>query len=106
MIASPPVPKPIAKGRFTAGFLARLLVEKFVLGWPVHRVAAALAMERLDVPASILAGILADCAPQQAPLAAAITARNAAAGRLHADGPTGKHARHFSSAAAGRRFGL
>jgi transposase len=34
VLAAPPAPKPIAKGRFTCGFLARLLVEKFVLGRP------------------------------------------------------------------------
>jgi hypothetical protein len=34
VLVAPPVPKAIAKGRFTTGFLARLLVEKFVLGRP------------------------------------------------------------------------
>ena len=32
VLAAPPAPKPIAKGRFTTQFLARLLVEKFVAG--------------------------------------------------------------------------
>ena len=41
VLAAPPAPKPIAKGRFTSRFLARLLVEKFVLGRPTHRIAAA-----------------------------------------------------------------
>jgi len=59
VISAPPVPQAIGKGRFTAGFLARLLVEKFVLGRPVHRIAAALAMEGLDVAEGTLAGVLA-----------------------------------------------
>ena len=50
--------KPIAKGRFTAGFLARLLFEKYVLGLPVHRIAQALAAEGLDVAEGTLAGAL------------------------------------------------
>ena len=32
VLAAPPAPKPIGKGRFTCGSLARLLVEKFVHG--------------------------------------------------------------------------
>jgi transposase len=36
VLVAAPVPKPIPKGRFTAGLLARLVVEKFVLGRPVH----------------------------------------------------------------------
>jgi transposase len=85
VLVAPVPPKPIAKGRFTAGFLARLLVEKFVLGRPAHRIAAALAMEGLVVAEGTLAGVLAACSPLLAPLAEAITARNAAAAHLHAD---------------------
>ena len=43
VLVAPAVPKAIGKGRFTTGFLARLLVEKFVLGRPTHRIVAALA---------------------------------------------------------------
>ena len=50
---APAVAKPIAKGRFTAGFLARLVTEKFVLGRPVHRIVAALAFEGCDECASL-----------------------------------------------------
>ncbi|WP_239372496.1 hypothetical protein [Frankia sp. Cj5] len=32
-------PRPVAKGRFTAAFLARLLFEKYVLGRPLHQIA-------------------------------------------------------------------
>jgi transposase len=85
VLAAPPAPKPIGKGRFTAGFLARLLVEKFVLGRPTHRIAAALAHDGLDVAEGTLAGVLAACSPLLAPLAERISERNAAAAHLHVD---------------------
>jgi transposase len=84
LVAPPPI-KPIGKGRFTAGFLARLLVEKFVLGRPVHRIVAALAFEGLDLAEGTLAGVFAALAGLLAPLAAAMAARNARAAHLHAD---------------------
>ena len=79
------MPKAIAKGRFTTGFLARLLVEKFVLGRPAHRIVAALAHDGFDLAEGTLAGVFAACAEPLAPLAAAITGRNAAAAHLHID---------------------
>jgi transposase len=85
VLVAPPVPKAIAKGRFTSGFLARLLCEKFVLGRPVHRIVAALAHDGLPVAEGTLAGVFAACADLLAPLAAAITQRNAAAAHLHID---------------------
>ncbi|MGH8921387.1 MAG: IS66 family transposase [Actinomycetes bacterium] len=57
ILVAPPVPKAIDKGRFTSGFLARLLVEKFVLGRPAHRIVAALAHEGLDLAEGTLAGV-------------------------------------------------
>jgi transposase len=85
VLAAPPAPKPIAKGRFTTRFLARLLVEKFVLGRPTHRIAAALAHDGLDLADGTLAGVLAACSDLLAPLAAKITERNAEAAHLHVD---------------------
>ena len=85
VLIAPPVPKAIAKGRFTTGFLARLLVEKFVLGRPVHRIIAALAHDGLCVPGGTLAGVFAACSALLAPLATAISARNAASAHLHVD---------------------
>jgi transposase len=85
VVAAPPPPKAVGKGRFTTGFMARLLVEKFVLGRPVHRIAAGLACEGLDLAAGTVAGVLAAVSGLLAPLAAAISARNAASGHLHAD---------------------
>jgi len=85
VLVAPPVPKAIGKGRFTSGFLARLLVEKFVLGRPAHRIVAALAHDGLDVAEGTLAGVFASCAKLLAPLAELVTARNAAAAHLHVD---------------------
>ncbi|MGH3550577.1 MAG: IS66 family transposase, partial [Pseudonocardiaceae bacterium] len=85
VLVAPPVPKAIGKGRFTSGFVARLLVEKFVLGRPAHRIVAALAHDGLALAEGTLAGVFAACAQLLAPLAEAITQRNAAAGHLHVD---------------------
>jgi transposase len=85
MLVAPPPPKVIAKGRFTTGFLARLLVEKFVLGRPAHRIVAALAHDGLELAEGTLAGVFAGCSELLAPLAEAIGERNAAAGHLHVD---------------------
>lgn len=85
VLVAPPVPKAIGKGRFTTGFLARLVVEKFVLGRPVHRIVAALAHDGLDVAEGTLAGVFAACSDLLGPLAAAISDRNAAAAHLHVD---------------------
>jgi transposase len=85
VLVAPPVPKAITKGRFTTGFLARLLVEKFVLGRPVHRIVAALAHDGLDVAEGTLAGVFAACSALLAPLAELIIERNSAAAHLHVD---------------------
>lgn len=85
VLVAPPVPKAIGKGRFTTGFLARLLVEKFVLGRPAHRIVAALAQDGFDLAEGTLAGVFAACSDLLAPLAQLISDRNAAAAHLHVD---------------------
>ena len=81
-----PVPaKPIRKGRFTTQFLARLLVEKYVLGRPLERIVAALAADGLEVAKGTLVGVLQALSVLLGPLDAAIRARNATAGHLHVD---------------------
>jgi transposase len=85
VLAAPPPPKAIARGRFSTGFLARLLVEKFVLARPAHRIAAALSFDGLQVADGTLAGVFAALSGLLAPLAAAIGERNAAAAHLHVD---------------------
>jgi transposase len=82
---APPAPKVVPKGLFTAGFLARLLHEKYVLGRPVHRIVAALAAEGLQIAPGTLAGELRQVAPLLAPWAQAIAARGRQAGHAHCD---------------------
>ncbi|WP_322779150.1 IS66 family transposase, partial [Frankia sp. Cas4] len=81
-----PVPgKPIAKGRFTPAFLARLLYEKYVLGLGLHRIARALATGGFAVAEGTIAGALQATADLLAPLEQAIIARKATAVQVHAD---------------------
>ncbi len=84
-ICAPPAPRPVPKGLFTAGFLARLAYEKHVLGRPVHRIVQALAADGLDVASGTLIGALKQIAPLIAPWAAAIAAHGRQAGHVHAD---------------------
>ena len=84
-VIAPPAPNPVPKGRFTAGFLARLLYQKYVLGLPVHRIARALAADGLDVAEGTISGALKAVADLLVPLEDAIGARNAEAVHVHAD---------------------
>jgi hypothetical protein len=76
-VTAPPAPNPVAKGRFTASFLARLLYEKFVLGLAVHRIVKALAADGLDVAEGTVCGALKGVATLLVALESAIVARNA-----------------------------
>ena len=67
-VIAPPAPNPVRKGRFTAGFLARLLYQKYVLGLPVHRIARALAADGLDVAEGTISGALKAVADLLVPL--------------------------------------
>jgi len=60
VIAAPPPAKAITGGRFATGFLARLLVEKFAVARPAHRIAAALSFDGMEVSDGTLAG----CSPR------------------------------------------
>jgi transposase len=82
---APLAPRPVPKGLFTAGFLARLAYEKHVLGRPVHRIVQALAADGFDVAAGTLCGALKQVAPLIAPWAEAIAAHGRQAGHVHAD---------------------
>ena len=84
-VIAPVPPKPVAKGRFTAGFLARLLYQKYVLGLPVHRIVRALAADGLEVAEGTVCGALKAVADLLVPLEEAILARNAQAVHVHAD---------------------
>src|SRR5713101_8312611 len=84
-ICAPAAARPVPKGLFTAGFLARLAYEKHVLGRPVHRIVQALAADGFDVAPGTLCGALKQVAPLIAPWAAAIAAHGRQAGHVHAD---------------------
>ena len=84
-VCAPLPPKPVPKGLFTAGFLARLAYEKHVLGRPVHRIVQALAADGLEVAPGTLCGALKQVAPLIAPWAEAIAAHGRTAGHVHAD---------------------
>jgi transposase len=84
-VCAPPAARPVPKGLFTAGFLARLAYEKHVLGRPVHRIVAALAADGFDVAPGTLCGALKQVAPLIAPWAEAIAAHGRTAGHVHAD---------------------
>jgi transposase len=87
-VTAPPAPNPVAKGLFTAGFLARLMYHKYVLGMPVHRIVRLLDAEGLQVSEGTLTGALHNMAALLEPLREAIMARNAAAVHVHADETT------------------
>ncbi|HEY2764487.1 MAG TPA: IS66 family transposase [Pseudonocardiaceae bacterium] len=87
-VTAPPAPNPVPKGLFTAGFLARLLYHKYVLGMPVHRIVRMLAAEGLQVSEGTLTGALQNIAALLEPLRTVIVARNAAAVHVHADETT------------------
>jgi transposase len=76
---------PVPAKRITTQFLARLLVEKYVLGRPLERVIAALGADGLEVAKGTLVGVLKGLSVLLAPLDGAIRARNATAGHLHVD---------------------
>jgi transposase len=84
-VCAPPAARPVPKGMFTAGFLARLAHEKYVLGRPVHRIVQALAADGFDVASGTLCGALKQIAPLIAPWAQAIAAHGRQAGHVHAD---------------------
>lgn len=85
VVVAPVVPKPIRKGLFSAGFLARLLHEKYVLARPVERVLGALGAEGLELSKGSLCGVLRAVSELLAPLDQAVREHNAAASHLHID---------------------
>lgn len=85
VVAAPPPPRVIPKGRFTSGFIARLVVAKFGHGLPVNRIVGLLAAEGAEFAPGTLAGTLKQTAELLVPVADAIRARNATDGHLHID---------------------
>ena len=85
VVTSPGPAKLIGKGLFTTEFCVNLLIAKYALGLPFNRVIAMLSFQGLEVAPGTLAGVARRLDGLLAPLAAAIAARNAAAGHAHAD---------------------
>jgi len=75
----------IGKGLFSVEFCVNLLIAKYALGLPFNRVIAMLSFQGLELAPGTLAGVARRLDDLLAPLAAAIAARNAAAGHAHAD---------------------
>lgn len=84
-VIAAPAPNLVPKGRFTAGFLARLLYDKYVRGLPLHRIVRGLDADGLGVAEGTLTGAMKAVWARLEPLVAAITEHNAAASHLHAD---------------------
>ena len=85
VVAGAPPAKVVPKGRLSAGFLAHIVVAKFLLGLPINRVCAALAMQGANFAPSTLVGALRSLGPLLAPLADAIREHNASSPHLHMD---------------------
>jgi transposase len=85
VVVMPPLPKAIAKGRFTSRFLARLCIEKFSFSTPVNRIAQSLALVGADFSTGTLTGSLKAVSVLLEPLDLAVRARNAQADHLHVD---------------------
>lgn len=85
IITAPPPSKVIPKGLFTAEFIARLIIEKYVLGRPLSRIGAAMRMEGLDLAQGTLVGVLRRVSFLLTPLYNAICAHCLSAGLWQAD---------------------
>ena len=85
IVIAPPLPKAIAKGRFTSRFLARLCIEKFCFGMPVNRIVACLGLSGAEFSTGTLTGSLRAVSALLEPLDKAIRARNTQASHLHVD---------------------
>lgn len=85
IITAPPPARVIPKGMLSDGFIALLLVEKFILGRPLHRIVLLLAMHGLEVSPGTLVGVLGRVLLLLRPLYAEISAYNATERHLHAD---------------------
>ncbi|ROO58376.1 transposase [Micromonospora sp. Llam0] len=84
-VTAPGPPKAVGKGRFGNGFIAMLLVERYVAGRSQNSLIAGLARHGADVSGSTLVGTCTAAGALLAPLQEAIVARNRDSWHLHAD---------------------
>jgi transposase len=84
-VTAPGPPKAIGKGLVSNGFIARLLVERYVAGRSQNSLVAGLARHGADISAATLTGTCAAAGTLLAGLEEAITARSRDSWHLHAD---------------------
>ena len=87
-VMAPGPPKAIGKGRFTNGFTAMLLVERFEAGRSANSLVTGLARHGAAISPATLAGTVAQAGRLLAPVEAAIAERNRDSWHLHADETT------------------
>ena len=87
-VMAPGPPKAIGKGRFTNGFTAMLLVERFEAGRSANSLVTGLARHGAEISPATLAGTVAQAGRLLAPVEAAIAERNRDSWHLHADETT------------------
>ena len=85
IVTAPAPAKLIPKGMFSVGFWVRLLMEKYLLQRPLHRVLQMLALEGLDLSQGTLTGALRRIGELVQPLYALILERNRSASHWHMD---------------------
>ena len=87
---APPPPKVMAKGLLSPQFLARICVEKFWLGHPLHRILQGIGLHTPAQPVSRggITGMLKNLGPLLAPLYAAICEQVRQAALVGADETT------------------
>ncbi|WJK34934.1 IS66 family transposase [Solwaraspora sp. WMMA2065] len=84
-VTAPGPPKAVGKGRFSNGFIAMLLVERFVAGRSRNSLIAGLARQGAEVSSSTLVGTCAAAGTLLAPLEERIVARSRDSWHPHAD---------------------
>ena len=84
----PKVAKPIPKGMFAAGLLARPMTYHFALQYPLNRIITMMKMDGLDVSQGTLTGVLKKLQPLFQPLYKEILKKALAATHWHMDETT------------------
>jgi transposase len=87
-VMAPGPPKAIGKGRFTNGFTAMLLAERFAAGRSMNSLVTGLSRQGAEISPATLAGTCAQAGALLVPLADAIAERNRDSWHLHADETT------------------
>jgi transposase len=84
-VTAPGPPKAIGKGLFSNGFIAMLLVERYVAGRSQNCLVTGLARQGADISPATLVGTCAQAGALLAPVEEAIIARSRDSWHLHAD---------------------